>query len=207
MIKISDFGLSRVIDEGSFMKTMCGTPQYCAPEVLCANITGGYTPAVDMWSIGVILYVMLCGFAPFDDSDGTSQLFDKIKKGEFVFLSPYWDAISEDAKDLIRGLLTVNAKARLTADQALAHPWITKGHPPAVTATPTASSMMSVVMTQPPALAAEGAAAPAVHQTRSKSEMDVDGSAGCCGFGSRGEKRPADVDGDGEAPDTKRGRK
>ena len=66
VVKLSDFGLSRVFDDSSFMKTMCGTPAYVAPEVLMSAGTGGYTDAVDMWSLGVIMYVMLSGFHPFN---------------------------------------------------------------------------------------------------------------------------------------------
>ena len=77
------------------MKTACGTPEYVAPEVLRNE---GYTSgAVDMWSTGVILYVLLCGFPPFDDPD-LPVLFEKIMGGEVEFPSPWWDDISDGAK-------------------------------------------------------------------------------------------------------------
>ncbi|EGG15187.1 protein kinase 1 [Cavenderia fasciculata] len=124
VIKISDFGLSRALDEGSFMKTMCGTPQYVAPEILTKGEREGYGKSVDLWSIGVILYILLCGFPPFGDPSDVN-FFDRVKRGGFSFPSPYWDEISEDAKDLIKKLIIVDVEKRLTIDQTLSHPWFT----------------------------------------------------------------------------------
>jgi len=124
IIKLSDFGLSRIIDDGSFMKTICGTPQYVAPEILNAQ-KEGYGKAVDLWSLGVILYVLLSGCMPFDeDEGGKGSLFEKVKKGLYKFPPKYWKHISEGPKDLIRGLLVVDPAARLTVQQALQHPWL-----------------------------------------------------------------------------------
>ena len=125
-VKITDFGLSRVVDEGSFMRTMVGTPAYVAPEVLDSRGSAGYTPAVDLWSLGVITYVMLCGFQPFNAPD-TDTLFRHIRAGAFDFPDPYWAAVSPRAKDFVRALMTVDPAARLTAVQALQHPWIRDG--------------------------------------------------------------------------------
>lgn len=119
IIKITDFGLARIYSN-ELMTTACGTPGYVAPEVLEGK---GYDVSVDYWSIGVILYVMLCGFPPFYE-ETNEKLFEKIKTGSFEFPSPQWDEISEYAKDLISKLLTVDPKTRLNADQILAHPWI-----------------------------------------------------------------------------------
>ncbi|KAF2074480.1 hypothetical protein CYY_004225 [Polysphondylium violaceum] len=124
-IKISDFGLSRALDEGTFMKTMCGTPQYVAPEVLTKGEREGYGKSVDLWSIGVILYILLCGFPPFGDPS-TKDFFEKVKRGEFSFPKPYWDPISDEAKELIRHLIKVNAEERYTIEQTLNHPWFTQ---------------------------------------------------------------------------------
>ena len=85
-----------------------------------------YTSTVDMWSMGVVLYILLCGFPPFY-ADNDAQLFEKIKRGEYEFLRPYWDPISETAKDFIRQMLRVDPKQRITCDQALAHPWLAEG--------------------------------------------------------------------------------
>eukprot|EP01132_Coremiostelium_polycephalum_P006625 gene6625-8197_t len=126
-IKISDFGLSRAMDEGTFMKTMCGTPQYVAPEILTKGGKGeGYSKAVDLWSIGVILYIVLCGFPPFGDPQDQT-FFARIKKGGFSFPSPHWDSISDEVKDLIKCLIKVNPDERFTIEQTLDHPWF-KNH-------------------------------------------------------------------------------
>ncbi|KAM7358794.1 calcium/calmodulin-dependent protein kinase I isoform 1-T2 [Cochliomyia hominivorax] len=118
-IMISDFGLSKMEDSG-IMATACGTPGYVAPEVLAQK---PYGKAVDIWSIGVISYILLCGYPPFYD-ENDANLFAQILKGEFEFDSPYWDEISDSAKDFIRHLMCVNVEKRFTCKQALAHPWI-----------------------------------------------------------------------------------
>ncbi|KAK0173975.1 hypothetical protein PV328_007103 [Microctonus aethiopoides] len=118
-IMISDFGLSKMEDSG-IMATACGTPGYVAPEVLAQR---PYGKAVDVWSIGVISYILLCGYPPFYD-ENDANLFAQILKGEFEFDSPYWDDISDSAKDFIHKLMCVNVDERYTCKQALAHPWI-----------------------------------------------------------------------------------
>jgi len=119
IIKISDFGLAKIYDS-SLMTTQCGTPSYVAPEVLEGK---GYDEAVDFWSIGIILYILLCGFPPFYDDDN-DKLFELIAKAKVEFPSPYWDNISDPAKDLIRKLLNADPKSRLKSDAILAHPWM-----------------------------------------------------------------------------------
>lgn len=121
-IKISDFGLAKIWSGDMLVKTACGSPNYVAPEVLL-NEMHGYSFACDMWSVGVILYVLLCGFCPFFD-ECTPALFASITSGNYSFPSPYWDSISEDAKDLVRSLLVVEPRKRLTPEQALHHRWI-----------------------------------------------------------------------------------
>ncbi|KRG07275.1 calcium/calmodulin-dependent protein kinase type 1 isoform X2 [Drosophila mojavensis] len=118
-IMISDFGLSKMEDSG-IMATACGTPGYVAPEVLAQK---PYGKAVDVWSIGVISYILLCGYPPFYD-ENDANLFAQILKGEFEFDSPYWDEISESAKHFIKNLMCVNVEKRYTCKQALGHPWI-----------------------------------------------------------------------------------
>lgn len=97
IIKITDFGLARFV-ENEMATTACGTPNYVAPEIITGK---GYSKEVDLWSIGVIIYIMLCGFPPFYD-DNNQQLFALISKGSFDFPSPYWDNISNSAKNLIK---------------------------------------------------------------------------------------------------------
>mmetsp|Transcript_34305 Transcript_34305/g.94521 ORF Transcript_34305/g.94521 Transcript_34305/m.94521 type:complete len:313 (+) Transcript_34305:129-1067(+) len=123
-IKVADFGLARVVSNKDMMKTACGTPGYVAPEVLQnKGYTGG---AIDMWSTGVILYILLCGFPPFYEEE-LPALFEQIMKARYDFPSPWWDNISSDAKALVQGLLTIEPKKRLTAAQVMKHPWITGG--------------------------------------------------------------------------------
>eukprot|EP00287_Rhodomonas_sp_CCMP768_P007765 CAMPEP_0196728014 /NCGR_PEP_ID=MMETSP1091-20130531/8843_1 /TAXON_ID=302021 /ORGANISM="Rhodomonas sp., Strain CCMP768" /LENGTH=503 /DNA_ID=CAMNT_0042070713 /DNA_START=119 /DNA_END=1630 /DNA_ORIENTATION=- len=124
-IKVADFGLAKFVSESSMMKTTCGTPGYVAPEVLDPYLpfTNGYGPEVDLWSLGVVLYIMLCGFPPFYD-DSTAVLFKQIRKGEYTFPSPYWDEVSEGAKDIVSKVLVVDPSKRYTAQQCLDHAWI-----------------------------------------------------------------------------------
>jgi len=122
-IKITDFGLAKFRSASSkqaAMTTACGTPGYVAPEVLKNE---PYGKEVDLWSLGVILYILLCGFPPFYH-ESTAALYKQIKKGEYDFPDPYWTDISDQAKDLVRSMLTVDPKKRFTAKQVLQHPWI-----------------------------------------------------------------------------------
>jgi len=124
-VVIADFGLSKVFNSGEALETSCGTPDYVAPEVITAE--GQYDKSVDMWSCGVITYVLLCGFSPFLSST-QHGLFDKIVKCEYDFPDPEWTNISESAKDFIRHLLVKNPKDRFTASQCLKHPWLNGDH-------------------------------------------------------------------------------
>ncbi|XP_042740318.1 calcium/calmodulin-dependent protein kinase type 1G isoform X1 [Lagopus leucura] len=118
-IMITDFGLSKM-EQNGIMSTACGTPGYVAPEVLAQK---PYSKAVDCWSIGVITYILLCGYPPFYE-ETESKLFEKIKEGYYEFESPFWDDISESAKDFIRHLLEKNPDTRFSCEEALRHPWI-----------------------------------------------------------------------------------
>ena len=101
--------------------TVCGTPGYVAPEILQGT---GYGKEVDYWSIGVILYTLLCGYKPFQTTKDDEDLFEKIKKGEFSFPTEEWDDISDLAKDLVKKLLETDPEKRLDAEGILNHPWI-----------------------------------------------------------------------------------
>ncbi|XP_075709794.1 uncharacterized protein LOC142743184 [Rhinoderma darwinii] len=118
-IMITDFGLSKM-EETGIMSTACGTPGYVAPEVLAQK---PYSKAVDCWSIGVITYILLCGYPPFYE-ETESRLFEKIKDGTYEFESPFWDDISKSAKDFINCLLEKDPKKRYDCESALKHPWI-----------------------------------------------------------------------------------
>jgi len=126
--KVVDFGLARKNVQSRDCRTFCGTPQYFAPEVISTlkdraeGSESGYGTQVDAWSLGVVLYIMLSGAPPFDDEDG--RLYRRILDGRFEFDVPQFRAVSSEAKDLVRGLLSVNPKERLTVPQALEHPWL-----------------------------------------------------------------------------------
>ncbi|KAF2070104.1 hypothetical protein CYY_008578 [Polysphondylium violaceum] len=111
VIKLCDFGLSQKCPQGNQLRSLVGTLTYMAPEI--SNCTG-YGKPVDMWSLGVIIYILLCGFPPFDESTGYY----------LEFPSPEWDNISDSAKNLIKSLLVTDPSKRLTAEQTLKHHWV-----------------------------------------------------------------------------------
>jgi calcium/calmodulin-dependent protein kinase-4 len=121
LIKISDFGFAKTVDEDTIMRTFCGTIGYCAPEVVLKK---PYSSAVDLWSLGVVLYILLCGYEPFWDEDGEAGVTRKIVRAEYEFESPYWDDISEPAKELVKQLMCANPDKRPTAAEALSNPWV-----------------------------------------------------------------------------------
>ncbi|KAJ5073051.1 serine/threonine-protein kinase [Anaeramoeba ignava] len=124
-IKIVDFGLSRIITQTDKFNTFAGTLQYLAPEVI-DNKTG-YGKECDIWSCGVILYILLCGYMPFS-SDSRPSLARQITRCELDFPNEIFEDVSVAAKNLIRRCLVIDPKKRITADQILEHPWI-KGRP------------------------------------------------------------------------------
>lgn len=128
-VKIADFGLSKIINEGSsFAKTFVGTPQYWAPEVLNVQRGGGsYTQAADYWSLGAVLFVMLGGRYPFDGK--AMPLEEQIRTASYSMTSAAWQRVSEEAKDMVRGLLKVNPLERLKLEDCMVHPWLTGGIP------------------------------------------------------------------------------
>ncbi|RWA13257.1 hypothetical protein EKO27_g1876 [Xylaria grammica] len=129
-VKLADFGLAKIIGEESFTTTLCGTPSYVAPEILAEGRHRKYTKAVDIWSLGVVLYICLCGFPPFSDElysrDFPYTLSQQIKSGRFDYPSPYWDSVGDPALDLIDHMMVVEPEKRFTVDQCLQHPWLTQ---------------------------------------------------------------------------------
>ncbi|XP_035034436.1 serine/threonine-protein kinase DCLK1 isoform X1 [Hippoglossus stenolepis] len=120
-LKLGDFGLATVLDGPLY--TVCGTPTYVAPEIIAET---GYGLKVDIWAAGVITYILLCGFPPFrGSSDDQEVLFDQILMGQLEFPLPYWDNVSETAKELIRSMLEVEVDQRYSSLQVLEHPWVT----------------------------------------------------------------------------------
>lgn len=124
-IKIADFGLSKIVWDNQTM-TPCGTVGYTAPEIVKDE---RYSKSVDMWALGCVLYTLLCGFPPFYD-ESIEVLTEKVAKGQYTFLSPWWDEISNSAKDLITHLLTVDPDKRYTILEFLDHPWIKDSETP-----------------------------------------------------------------------------
>jgi carbon catabolite-derepressing protein kinase len=121
-VKIADFGLSNIMTDGNFLKTSCGSPNYAAPEVINGKLYAG--PEVDVWSCGVILYVLLVGRLPFDD-EHIPSLFAKIAKGQYVV--PNY--MSSGAASLIKKMLAVNPVHRATIDEIRLDPWFVKNLP------------------------------------------------------------------------------
>jgi len=120
VVKLADFGLAKVCKEEPFMKTACGTPGYVAPEILHGE---KYDLKVDVWSFGVITYILLCGFPPFYHPNN-AELFRQIKRGKYEFPSPYWDNVSQDAKDFIKFMLVTNPIERPMIHDVLQHKWL-----------------------------------------------------------------------------------
>jgi serine/threonine protein kinase len=132
-VKIVDFGLSKTFTPGETCKEPFGTLCYVAPEILLQR---SYDKAVDLWSLGVIMHLMLSGTLPFDDKDDR-EIAKKTIYQEVTLSHPNWDKVSDDAKDLVLstnillnliGLLTKNRRERITLEHVLEHPWIAKSN-------------------------------------------------------------------------------
>lgn len=120
LVKVGDFGLSKQLIANKSLKTPCGTLGYTAPEIVKDM---KYSKEVDMWGLGCLLYITLCGFPPFFN-DSIEELTEKVSKGEYEFLSPWWDEISFGAKHCVAKLLTVDPKERYSITEFLNDPWI-----------------------------------------------------------------------------------
>jgi len=119
-LKLGDFGLAT--EAKNLLYTVCGTPTYVAPEVIAEH---GYGVKIDVWSAGVITYILLCGFPPFSSpTDDQDELFDLILSACYDFPNPYWEEVSSVAKNLIKKMLEVDPEKRLTATQVLHHKWV-----------------------------------------------------------------------------------
>lgn len=127
--KLADFGLARMNMKTKDCKTFCGTPHYFAPEVIHTfrakddGQAGGYGMQADMWSLGVILYIMLSGIPPFEEEG----LYEQILEGKYEFDVHEWNKVSPEAKELVRQLMTVDPKGRLDIKQTMSHKWFSIG--------------------------------------------------------------------------------
>ncbi|XP_043275119.1 serine/threonine-protein kinase GG21441 isoform X2 [Venturia canescens] len=121
-LKLGDFGLAQVVHETLY--TVCGTPTYVAPEILAES---GYGLKIDVWAAGVILYILLCGFPPFISLENDQEeLFERILSGQYEFTAPYWDHVSDSAKQLISNMLQAQPELRFSAEDVLDHPWLVR---------------------------------------------------------------------------------
>jgi len=122
-IKIADFGFAKKVLKPKSLVSSCGTLSYMAPELICRK---SYDERADIWSIGVILYILMGGYCPFDDSQPNEQLAREIVSGRVEFQDEYWGTVSNQAKSLILSMLTVDMDNRPSAKYALLQPWIAK---------------------------------------------------------------------------------
>jgi len=137
-IKIIDFGLACMFQKGTKMRSRVGSPYYMCPEVLNKE----YDQSCDLWSLGVVMYAMLCGYPPFSGNTAP-ELFLEIQTRALEFEPEDWDDVSDDAKDLVKKLISRNAKQRLTAGQTMQHTWIKDKAPKAAKDHPLHGSMQS----------------------------------------------------------------
>ena len=143
-VKITDFGLAKTEQRDQSFGSQCGTPNYgklaskhghaldlanktqclVAPEILNSSDNRAYDKKCDLWSLGVMLYICLCGYPPFSEENGPPSMKAQIKMGKYEFPSRYWGHISELAKSLIKELLTVDPAKRITIEEAQGHDWM-----------------------------------------------------------------------------------
>lgn len=124
ILKLTDFGFSKETFVKDTLQTPCYTPYYVAPEVLGPE---KYDKSCDIWSLGVIMYILLCGFPPFYSNHGLAispGMKTRIRTGQYDFPNPEWQNVSQAAKDLIKGMLSVEPEKRLTIDQVMKNPWV-----------------------------------------------------------------------------------
>jgi len=119
-IKIADFGLARMAPEKDSLKTLCGSPYYISPEILRRDRYGTKT---DMWSVGVVIFILLGGYPPFSNED-REVLYKQIKDGKYTFIDTCWGAVSDQAKEFIKSMLVIDPMQRLCAVEAVRHPWM-----------------------------------------------------------------------------------
>lgn len=124
VLKLTDFGFAKENLPNSDLRTPCYTPYYVAPEVLGPE---KYDKSCDIWSLGVIMYILLCGFPPFYSNHGLAispGMKKRIRLGQYTFPEPEWAKVTDDAKDLIKGMLQIATGSRLTIDEVMANKWI-----------------------------------------------------------------------------------
>ncbi|XP_034240510.1 ovarian-specific serine/threonine-protein kinase Lok-like [Thrips palmi] len=124
VVKITDFGLSKVLHSNTNLRSLCGTKLYVAPEVLEGGGTRVYTGKVDVWSMGVILYVCLSGQTPFSAEKNGPPMDDLIKRGHYSMPHKYWECVSTPAMEIVKRMMTLDVSDRITLSDIFAHPWL-----------------------------------------------------------------------------------
>ena len=122
-IKLADFGISKILGPGELCTDLYGTVSYVAPEILLGK---PYNKSVDLWSIGVVMYLLLSGFLPFDDEGSENEIIRQTIEDEVPYTSEVWKHISNEAKDLLKSLLCKEPSKRITIKEVLEHPWVEK---------------------------------------------------------------------------------
>jgi serine/threonine protein kinase len=120
-VKLADFGFAKHVPQTNGCRTLCGTPGYLAPEIL--ERWPAYDTKCDIWSVGVILFLLLGGYLPFDDED-RDKVFDRTRNGQYDFRPRFWSKVSMGAKDLVSQCLTIHPGKRVSATEALKHDWM-----------------------------------------------------------------------------------
>jgi serine/threonine protein kinase len=138
VLKLTDFGFAKETNVSNTLQTPCYTPYYVAPEVLGPE---KYDKSCDIWSLGVIMYILICGFPPFYSLNGkpiSPGMKRRIRSGQYEFPKPEWTNVSQDCKNLIRGCLKTNPEERLTIDEVIEGKWVAQYN--TVPATPLVTS-------------------------------------------------------------------
>jgi len=172
-IKVSDFGLSKVVGEDQLMKTLCGTPQYLAPEIINKKDgkTIGYSKVVDIWSMGVILYILLVGYPPFDSQDT-----EAMRTAKYSFKHRKWNNVSQDAKDLISHMIVVDPLKRYTIEDTINHPWFTKKQTqPTAISTPVSTTTPATTAANPIVISSDDEIKPNSGKKRPRETNESDG--------------------------------
>ena len=125
-VKLGDFGMATFVGEDGLVRGRCGTPGFVAPEIFEAKVNGGYENKVDMFSAGVLMYVLLCGYEPFSFVDSEKELIKKNEVAKVPYPSEDWASISIEGRDLVEKMLERDPSKRIDPKKALQHPWITR---------------------------------------------------------------------------------
>lgn len=124
IVKITDFGLSKVLHANTNLRSLCGTKLYVAPEVLESGGSRIYAGQVDIWSMGVILYVCLSGQTPFKADRNGKTMDEQIKSGYYTMSRHHWESVSPSAMDIVKKMMTLKASQRITLSEIFVHPWL-----------------------------------------------------------------------------------